>query len=181
MACTSPRCGFLGLHKELDKRLTAWNLEEGEDLDDSEYQYRYMSVSSLSLKHVIGRPGRTLRKLKSFVGVSASIVDTNTSPKICSVGFPRACLPAEFIVEMIVSGHYSIMESLDGNDFRWTISLVFLHFPILYSVLFFSRTFVIGIWYIVCLLVIFLFAMFLSISWHFPFLRFYLFVGAQDF
>ena len=31
MASTSPRCGFLWLHKELDERLAAWSLEEEED------------------------------------------------------------------------------------------------------------------------------------------------------
>ena len=30
---------------------------------------------------------------------------------------PRACLLAEFIVERIVGGHYSIMESLARNGF----------------------------------------------------------------
>ena len=117
IASTSPRCGFLWLHKELDARLEAWSLEEGEDLDDHHWQDKYMSVSSSDLKHIIGRAGRTLRKLESFVGVFVSVVDTKTGPEICFVGCPQACLLAEFIVEMIVGGHYSIMESLARNGF----------------------------------------------------------------
>ena len=90
-------------------------MEEEEDLDDHHYQDRYVTVSSLSSKHIIGRGGRTLHKLESFVGVFASVVDTMTGPEICFVGSPRACLLAEFIVEMIEGGHYSIMKSLARN------------------------------------------------------------------
>ena len=115
MASTSPRCGFLWLQKELDEQLAAWSLEEGEDLADHTYIDRSISVSPGSLKHVIGRGGRTLHKLESFVGVFASVVDTETGPEVCFVGRPQACLLAEFIVEMIVGGHYSIMESLARN------------------------------------------------------------------
>ena len=117
MASTSPRCGFLWFHKELDERLLAWSLEEGEDLDDYDYIDRSMFVSPLSLKHFIGRGGRTLHKLESFVAVFASIVDTETGPEICFVGGPHACLLPEFIAEMIVGDHYSIMESLARNLF----------------------------------------------------------------
>lgn len=63
------------LYKELNERLVAWSLEEGEDLDDNDNQYRYMLVSSLSLKHVIGRGGDTLRKLQSLVGVVVEFLD----------------------------------------------------------------------------------------------------------
>ena len=117
MASTSPRCGFLWLHKELEERLAAWSLVEGEDLNEDDYLDRSIRVSPLSLKHIIGRGGRTLHKLESFVGVFASVFDTETGPEICFVGCPRACLLAEFIVEMIVGGHYSIMESLARNGF----------------------------------------------------------------
>ena len=116
-ASTSPRCGFLWLHKELDERLATWSLEEGEDLDEHDYIDRLIFVPPMSLKHVIGRGGRTLHRLESFVGVFASVVDTGTGPEICFVGPPRACLLAEFIVERIVGGHYSIMESLARNGF----------------------------------------------------------------
>ena len=68
MASTSARCGFLWLHKELDERLAAWSLEEGEDLDDHDYIDRSMSLSPLVLKHIIGRGRRTLHKLESFCG-----------------------------------------------------------------------------------------------------------------
>ena len=117
MASTSPRCGFLWLYKELDERLATYSLEEGKDLADHDYIDRFISVSPMSLKHVIGRGGRTLHKLESFVGVFASVADTEMGPEICFVGSPHACLLAEFIVEMIVGGHYSIMESLARNGF----------------------------------------------------------------
>ena len=76
-----------------------------------------MIVFPSSLKHIIGRGGRTLHKLESFVGVFAPVVDTKKGPEICFVGCLQACLLAEFIVEMIVGGHYSIMESLARNGF----------------------------------------------------------------
>ena len=86
-------------------------------MDDNDYQYRYMNVSSLSLKHAIGRREPTLHKLESFVGVFASVVDTKTGPEKCFVGCPLACLLAECIVEMIVGGHYFIMKSLAWSGF----------------------------------------------------------------
>ena len=97
--------------------LAAWSLEEGEDLNEDDYLDGSFRVSPLSLKHIIGRGGRTLHKLESFVVVFASVFDTEIGPEICFVGCPRACLLAEFIVEMIVGGHYSIMESLARNGF----------------------------------------------------------------
>ena len=117
MGSTSPRCGFLWLHKELEERLRAWSSEEGGDIDEKNFSCRFMIVSSLDVKHVIGRGGRTLHKLESFAGVFISVTDTRNGPDICLIGRPRACLLAEFIVEMIVLGHYSIMESLAGNGF----------------------------------------------------------------
>ena len=66
--------------------------------------------------------------------------------------------------------------------FRWTISLVFLHFVIfLYGVLLLAFNFIIGTCYIVCLLDRFLFVVFSFISSHFLSLGFYLFLGAQEF
>ena len=46
MASTSPRCGFLWLYKELEERLAAWSLEEGEDLTEYDYIDRSMTVAS---------------------------------------------------------------------------------------------------------------------------------------
>ena len=66
--------------------------------------------------------------------------------------------------------------------FRWTIALVWLYFLIfLSSVLFFALTSIIGTWYIVSLLDIFLFMAFLYFFSYFPSFGFYLFVGAQEF
>ena len=66
--------------------------------------------------------------------------------------------------------------------FRWTISLVLLYFLVfLYSALFSTLIVIIGTWYIVYLLDIFLFVAFLYFSSHFPSFGFYLFVGAQEF
>ena len=66
--------------------------------------------------------------------------------------------------------------------FRWTISPVWLYFLVfLYSVLFSAFLFIIGIWYIVYLLDLFLLIVFLYFSSHFPLLGFYLFVGAREF
>ena len=117
MASTSPRCGFAWLHTELEEQLAAWSSKEGEDLDGNNFCFRFMTISSLNVKRIIGRGGRTLHKLESFTGVFVSIVDARDGSKLCFVGRPWACLLAEFIVKMIMFGHYSIMESLARNGF----------------------------------------------------------------
>lgn len=101
MAATPPRRGFHWLHKALEERLAAWSSEEGEDMDTNAYTYRFMTVCSSSLKRVVGRGGRMLHKLESFVGVFASVEDTKEGPIVCFASNPRTCLLAEFIVEMI--------------------------------------------------------------------------------
>ena len=69
--------------------------------------------------------------------------------------------------------------------FRWTISLVLLHFVVflvfLSSVLFFVLVFLIGNWPIVYLLDIFLFVVFLYFSSYFPSLGFYCLWGPKSF
>ena len=120
-ASTSLRCGFHWLHKELEERLATWSSEEGEDMDASAHTYKFITVGSSSLKHVIGRGGRMLHKLESFVGVFASVQDIADGPIVCFVGCPHACLLAEFIVEMIEGGLYSIIESLARNGFYMAI------------------------------------------------------------
>ena len=69
-----------------------------------------------------------------------------------------------------------------GMDFRWTISLVLLHFLVfLSSVLFSALVFLIGNWSIVYLLDIFLFVVFLYFSSYFPSLGFYWLWGPKSF
>ena len=101
IASTSSRCGFLWLHTELDEQLANWSLQEGVDMDTNAYTYRFMTVCSSRLKRFVGRGGRMLHKLESFVGVFASMEDTGEGPMVCFASNPCTCLLAEFIVEMI--------------------------------------------------------------------------------
>ena len=119
-ASTSLRCGFQWLRVVLDSRLHDWMDEYGfatEDFDPTAYYWRHIEVSSSCLKHVIGRGGRTLRKIESFAGVFAFVEDTNKGPQIALAGCPRACILAEFLVEMLEGSNYSIMESLVEHGF----------------------------------------------------------------
>ena len=51
------------------------------------------------------------------MGVFSFLVDDGESAQVTFIGPPRACLLAEFIVEMICEENYSIMESLVENGF----------------------------------------------------------------
>ena len=52
-----------------------------------------------------------------FVGAVAFIEDKGGDAEIAFMGLPRGCLLAEFVVEMLILGYYSIMESLARNGF----------------------------------------------------------------
>ena len=88
-----------------------------DDFDDTQFYSKNITVDSSEVKHIIGRGGHTLRKLESFVGVFAFVVDRGGEAELVLVGRPRSCLLGEFIVELILMGHHSIMESLAANGF----------------------------------------------------------------
>ena len=121
-ASTSPRCGFGWLRDHLGRGLEEWRREENEacidGFNDTHYRHRYKEVAKGFLPHIIGRGGRVIQKLEQFCGIFAFIEDHgHETAEVVFVGFPPAVLLGEFIVDMLISGHYSIMESLARSGF----------------------------------------------------------------
>ena len=67
-------------------------------------------IPSSQVKHIIERGRCILRKFEIFSGVFASVADTKEGDVLSVVGRPRACLLAEFIVDMI----------LEANTLLWS-------------------------------------------------------------
>ena len=124
-ASTSLRCGFQWLEKKLKEDKEAWMINDQNDTDetidefnDYAWHYRRKAIPRSRLRHVIGRGGRMLHKLERFLGVFAFVKDTaNDDPKIVLVGQRHGVVLGEFIVNMIIMGHYTIMESLARAGF----------------------------------------------------------------
>lgn len=88
-----------------------------EDFDPIEYYFRCVMVPSPCVKHIIGNGGHTLCKIESFVSVFTYIEDMGQGTQIALISCPWAYILAEFTVEMLEGGHYSIMESLVEHRF----------------------------------------------------------------
>ena len=124
-ATTSPRCGFQWLESKLKREKEAWILndqnEANEPVDESNdyaWHYKHKVVPQSRLQHIIGHGGRMLKKLENFLGVFAFIRDqAGQDPKITFVGDRHSILLGEFIIDMIVVGHFGIMESLANAGF----------------------------------------------------------------
>ena len=59
-----------------------------------------------------------LQKIENFLGVFAFVrEDASGDPKIVFVGQRDAIVLGDFIVNMILMGHYTIMESLARSGF----------------------------------------------------------------
>ena len=124
-ASTSLRCGFKWLEDKLKEDKELWMIndqneanEEIDEFSDYAWHYRYHPVPRSRLRHVIGRGGRMLHKLESFLGVFAFVRErVDDDPRIVLVGQRHAVILGEFIVTMIAMGHYTIMESLARAGF----------------------------------------------------------------
>lgn len=121
MASTSLRCGFHWLERKLAQEFEDWRQDFGgqkNGLDEAQSTYRCTEVPRRNLSHIIGKGGRMLAKIERFAGVFVCIVDYGSDDaEVMFTGLPRACLLAEFIVNMIEVGYYSIIESLVANGF----------------------------------------------------------------
>ena len=124
-ATTSLRCGFQWLSDKLRDDKEGWiaddENEANENIDeftDYAWHYKYKAVPRSRLRHVIGRGGRMLQKIESFLGVFAFVrEDASGDPKVVFVGQRHAIVLGDFIVNMILMGHYTIMESLARAGF----------------------------------------------------------------
>ena len=127
-ASTSPRCSFKWVNALIDARLAKWTKSDAFDFkmtfnavsNDPEPAWRYTIVPKSHLRHIIGRGGRVLRQLEAAFGTFILISDLGSDSLQGDVGIvgPHcACLLTEFTVEMIVGGHYSILESLVHHGF----------------------------------------------------------------
>lgn len=127
-ASTSPRCSLQWVTALLEARLVKWTKEDAQDckmtynevLNDPEPAWRYKSVPQFRLRHIIGRGGRVLRRIESFCGVFLLVSDFPSDSREGDVGIigpRRACLLAEFVIEMLVGGNFSILTSLAHHGF----------------------------------------------------------------
>ena len=72
------------------------------------------------LVYVVGVPSTRLRALGDGF---AFVDDLDGGAQVTFLGYPRSCLLAEFIMEMICDVHYSVMKSLPNNSFEGPILL----------------------------------------------------------
>ena len=107
------------MYEILEHKYQEWLLEMGyiEDFPSTGFFCKLKIIPSSQVKHIIGRGGRILRELEIFTRVFASMADTKEGVVLSVVGRLRACLLDEFIVDMILEGKYSIMESLFEHGF----------------------------------------------------------------
>ena len=130
-ATTSPRCSFLWLEQLLEERLAEWLKADSEDyemsidelINDKHVAHRYHYVPKDDLRHIIGRGGRVIRQIEAFSGTFIFVTDCEIKGELglegeIVINGPRkACLLAEFAIEMIATGHFAILESLAQNGF----------------------------------------------------------------
>ena len=124
-ATTSPRCGFKWLEDKLKEDKERWMMddqnetnEQIDEFNDYVWHYRYHKVPRSHLRHIIGRGGRMLQKLENFLGVFAFVREkADNRPEIVLVGQRHTVVLGEFIINMLVMGHYTIMDSLARAGF----------------------------------------------------------------
>ena len=87
-------------------------------VDDTHYRSKFMRVPKGALPRIIGRGGRMIQQLEQVCGVFASVVDTALPQSLITfVGSPRSILLAEFAVDMLNMGYFSVLESLQRAGF----------------------------------------------------------------
>ena len=87
-------------------------------VDGTHYRSRFMKVPRGALSRIIDRGGRMIKQLEQVCGVFASVVDTAMPQSLITfVGSPRSILLAEFAVDMLNMGYFSVLESLQRGGF----------------------------------------------------------------
>ena len=121
-ASPSPRCGFGWLHAHLEQGVEEWRERvtiKGENwVNDAHYRSSFIRVPRGALPRIIGHGGRMIQRLEQVCGVFVSVVDTATPQSLITfVGAPHSILLAEFAVDMLNMGYFSVVESLHRAGF----------------------------------------------------------------
>ena len=119
-ATTSWRCGFEWVAALLKRRLQAWDEEEAafEECSINElYQKPFADkfVEVWGVRHIIGRGGRVIRRIETVCGVFLTLRDLGDGRHEMMISGPRpACIFAQFAMELLSSGHHSVLTTLSS-------------------------------------------------------------------
>ena len=121
-ATTSWRCGFGWVAAHLRSRLRAWDVEQAEEEErtiEAIYTepFAEMTVHVLphTVPHIIGRGGRVIRQIELVCGVFLTLRDLpNGNHELFMTGPRPACILAQFAIEMLGDGHYSVLRTLSS-------------------------------------------------------------------
>ena len=119
-ATTSWRCGFEWVAALLKRRLQAWDEEEAafEECSINElYQKPFADkfVEVWGVRHIIGRGGRVIRRIETICGVFLTLRDLGDGRHEMMISGPRtACIFAQFAMELLSSGHHSVLTTLSS-------------------------------------------------------------------
>ena len=125
-ASPSPRCGFGWVRAVVEERLAKWNIEDANecydctlnDLTANTFGHKYFDVERGVLPHLIGKGGRLIHGIEDICGVFVSVVDlSDGDAELLFSGTRFGCVLAEFICQMIVAGHRSILSVLLRHGF----------------------------------------------------------------
>ena len=120
-ATTSWRCGFEWVAAHLRSRLRAWDVEQAEEERSIEAIYTEpfaeMTINVLphTVPHIIGRGGRVIRQIELVCGVFLTLRDLpNGNHELFMTGPRPACVLAQFAIEMLGDGHFSVLRTLSS-------------------------------------------------------------------
>ena len=121
-ATTSWRCGFEWVAAHLKSRLRAWDVEQAEEQERSieaiyNEPFAKMTVHVLphTVPHIIGRGGRVIRQIELVCGVFLTLQDLqNGTHELFMTGPWLVCVLAQFAIEMLGDGHYSVLRTLSS-------------------------------------------------------------------
>ena len=122
-ASPSPRCGFGWVRAVVEERLAKWNIQDAaecvdctlDDLTADTFDCKYFEYASDDLPHLIGKGGRVLHAIEDFCGVFVAVRER--SRELLFSGPRFGCILADFICEMIATGHRSVMSLLMRHGF----------------------------------------------------------------
>ena len=114
LASTSLHCDFSWLEGEVQSRMARVMQRHGQTPTVTPMVEHCCEIPKPFVKHVLGRGGRTFRRMEDFCGVFAFLGDSyESSAEVYLWGPPRACAIADFILSALSYGNFSIMDLLD--------------------------------------------------------------------
>ena len=82
------------------------------------FSFKYVEVAAHSVPHIIGRGGRIICHLETVCGVFLNLTDFKEGGHGMLISGPRpACIFAEFAIELLSSGHHTILTTLSSLCF----------------------------------------------------------------